>query len=169
MIIGRGDIATSIYDRDEFTFFASGVSNSLETKDSEFDRERELLMNTHTNNTLVYFSTLSIYTKKSDYTRHKLAMEALIKKRFPNYIILRLGNITWGNNEHTFINYFKRKLKQNKRINTTNDLKYILTKREFRYHLSTLTPKQRRTINIMGTPMTPKQVLKLLKNGHTFK
>lgn len=165
MIIGSGDIAKVITDRNEFTFFCSGVSNSLETRASEFKRERDLLLTTHRNNTLVYFSTLSIYFKDSPYTAHKRAMEALIQKTFPSYIILRLGNITWGNNPNTFINYFKKQLKAGKKIKTTNDLKYLLTKQEFTYHIENLRPNSKMTINIMGIPMTPKQVLNILKDG----
>ena len=165
MKVGTGDIASAITDNDSFTYFASGVSNSLETKKAMFDRERALLLATFRCNTLVYFSTLSIYSKKSPYTKHKLEMEALIKKNFPNYIILRLGNITWGKNEHTFINFFKRKLKRNQPIRTTKDIKYILTKKQFQLHLSMLPTKGKHTINVMGTPMTPKQVLNILRHG----
>lgn len=165
MVIGSGDVAKAIVDRDEFTFFASGVSNSLETKPSEFKRERDLLMATHRNNTLVYFSTLSIYHKDTPYTAHKRAMEALIRKTFPNYIIIRLGNILWGSNPHTFINFFKKQLKAGRKIRTTNDIKYLLTKQEFQYHLSNLKPYTKMTLNIMGTPMKPQQVLNILRNG----
>lgn len=165
MIVGTGDIAKVLKDNDNHTYFASGVSNSLETNPILFNRERDLLMNTHTNNTLVYFSTLSIYSKKSPYTKHKLAMEELIKKRFPNYIILRLGNITWGKNPNTFINYFKRRLRCKQSIKCTKDIKYILTKKQFLLHISMLPLKGKHVINVMGTPMTPKQVLNILKDG----
>jgi hypothetical protein len=39
MIVGRGDIASVLNDREGVTFFVSGVSNSNETRDSEFMRE----------------------------------------------------------------------------------------------------------------------------------
>jgi nucleoside-diphosphate-sugar epimerase len=165
VIIGSGDITKAITDNDSFTYFASGVSNSLETKQAMFNREANLLASITRVNTLVYFSTLSVYHKKSPYTKHKLAMEAYIRKNFSNYVILRIGNITWGNNPHTFINFFKRKLKQNKPIRCTKDIKYILNKKQFLLHLSMLPLKGKHTINIMGTPMTPKQVLNILRNG----
>lgn len=165
MLVGTGDIASAITDNNNFTYFASGVSNSLEVKQSMFDREANLLASTHRGNTLVYFSSLSIYHKKSPYTKHKLKQEAYIRKNFPNYIILRLGNITWGRNPHTFINFFKHKLKKNQPIRLKKDIKYILTKKQFQLHISMLPLKGKHTINIMGTPMTPKQVLNILKNG----
>lgn len=165
MIIGHGDIAKAIQDRNEFTFFASGVSNSLCTNESEFKRERDLLLSTHRCNTLVYFSTLSIYTKSSPYTKHKLEMEKLVRK-FPHYYIIRIGNIQWGNNPHTFVNFFLRKIKQGKRIRVKNETKYMLSKKEFQYFMQTLVPKKRMEINLMGTPTTPKKVLKQLKLKH---
>ena len=48
MIIGNGLIAKSLQeiDSENVLFFASGVSNSLETRDSEFEREYFLLKET---------------------------------------------------------------------------------------------------------------------------
>jgi len=43
-IVGSGDIASVLKDRDGFIFFASGVSNSQETRESEYQREKDLLM-----------------------------------------------------------------------------------------------------------------------------
>ena len=34
---------------------------------------------------------------------------------FENYNIIRIGNITWGTNPNTFLNYIKNKMKNNKR------------------------------------------------------
>lgn len=46
MILGNGDIASALrpVDRPDRLFFASGVSNSSETRLSEFNRERDLLL-----------------------------------------------------------------------------------------------------------------------------
>ena len=38
MIIGKGDIASILIDREDVIFFASGVSNSSEIRQSEFER-----------------------------------------------------------------------------------------------------------------------------------
>ena len=48
MIIGNGLIANLFteHDRENIIFFASGVSNSLETEKSAFLREENLLRNT---------------------------------------------------------------------------------------------------------------------------
>ena len=46
MIIGNGNIARALkdIDRDDLLFFASGVSNSQEDRESEYKREMELLL-----------------------------------------------------------------------------------------------------------------------------
>lgn len=108
MIIGNGDVAKALNNRDGFIFFASGVSNSNEKRMTEFEREEHLLSQFFgTDFCLVYFSSISIYLKQSEYTAHKLMMEDLVRQEFRNHCIIRLGNITWGENPNTFINYIK--------------------------------------------------------------
>lgn len=122
MIIGNGLIANSLkrIDSEDYLFFASGVSNSLETKNSEFERECTLLKDTLENNRegkLIYFSTLSIKDQSkqsSPYVLHKLAMEELIKNNSENYLILRIGNIIGkGGNPNTLFNYLKNQIINN--------------------------------------------------------
>ena len=65
MIIGNGLIAKALIEIDapEMVFFASGVSNSLETNKASFEREVELFKKTIAENKdrkFIYFSTLSI-------------------------------------------------------------------------------------------------------------
>jgi hypothetical protein len=60
MIVGRGDIASVLNDREGAIFFASGVSNSTETNQSEYWREMELLDKQDRNKCLFYFSSISV-------------------------------------------------------------------------------------------------------------
>lgn len=122
MIVGRGLIAESLkqIDSENSLFFASGVSNSLEVRDSEFERELELLKNNiadYPEKKLVYFSTLSIHDKskqKSQYVLHKLQIENFIQKNCKNYLILRVGNIVGnGGNPNTLFNFLKSKIVSN--------------------------------------------------------
>ena len=86
MIIGNGLIASLFTDCDQenIIFFASGVSNSLETQKEEFLREENLIRKTITENPnkiFIYFSTCSIYYSskaESQYVLHKLKMEQII-------------------------------------------------------------------------------------------
>lgn len=119
MIIGNGLIATSLQniDSEDHLFFASGVSNSLEIRSSEFEREFTLLKNSiEANNTskIIYFSTLSINDQSkqdSHYVLHKLQIEDYIKNNSDNYLILRIGNIVGkGGNPNTLFNFLNHQI-----------------------------------------------------------
>src|SRR3990167_4350739 len=107
MIIGNGDIASVLPDRKDLLYFAAGVSNSSETRGSEYEREKNLLLEQDKTKHIVYFSTLAVFYSKTRYTEHKQYMEYLIKDNFKHWTIIRLGNITWGKNPNTLINYLK--------------------------------------------------------------
>lgn len=113
MIIGNGIIANSLInlDHSNLCIFASGVSNSLETDKSKFDKEFNLLEKTillYPNKKMIYFSTVSIETKSlTFYTKHKLKLEKYIKQNCANYLILRLPNIvSYNQPKHQLISYF---------------------------------------------------------------
>ncbi|UHO38004.1 hypothetical protein H5J24_20835 [Chryseobacterium capnotolerans] len=123
MIIGNGIIANAVkhYDREDIIFFASGVSNSLETRTSEFEREFSLLKTVYENNRekkLIYFSTLSIHDQSkqnSPYVIHKKEIEAYIENNIVHYLILRIGNIVGkGGNPNTLFNFLKTQIDNNK-------------------------------------------------------
>lgn len=130
MIIGNGDIASILNDREDVIFFVSGVSNSSETRESEYDRERVLLLKQDTTKCIFYFSTISIddETKRDEsrYISHKMEMEYIIKAQWDNYNIIRIGNIDWGNNPHTFINYIRNKIKNNQAVLIRDEYKFII-------------------------------------------
>lgn len=113
MIIGNGTIANSFtnLDHSDLCVFASGVSNSLETNLSQFDKEFNLLKNIlqqYPFLKLIYFSTTSIDTKinKTPYIHHKIKIENYIEKNVKDYLILRLPNIVGKPKNNTqLINY----------------------------------------------------------------
>ncbi|MBW3520789.1 NAD(P)-dependent oxidoreductase [Chryseobacterium sp. NKUCC03_KSP] len=126
MIVGGGLIASlfTADDRESTIFFASGVSNSLETRVEEFLREEDLIKRTITENpdkTFVYFSTCSIYDSSktgSDYVLHKLKMEQMIKRSCDQFLILRVSNaVGKGGNPNLLMNYIVRAVKNNETIN----------------------------------------------------
>jgi len=126
MIIGKGLIANLFLenDRDDVLFFASGVSNSLETRPEEFLREENMLRNAINENSekiFVYFSTCSIYDSSktgSDYVLHKLKMEQIIKKFCESFLILRVSNAVGnGGNPNLLMNYLVRSVRNTERIN----------------------------------------------------
>ena len=126
MIIGNGLIASLFdqQDRSDVLFFASGVSNSLETRVAEFKREEILIRNTIAENPekiFIYFSTCSIYDSSktgSDYVLHKLKMEQIVKNTVPKFLILRVSNaVGAGGNPNLLMNYLVRSVRNNETIN----------------------------------------------------
>ncbi|KQS95221.1 NAD-dependent epimerase/dehydratase family protein [Chryseobacterium sp. Leaf394] len=125
MITGNGLIAKSLHsiDSENVLFFASGVSNSLETRDLEFEREHALLKNTlenHPGKTFVYYSTCSIYDSSknnSQYVLHKLKMEQVIADLSERYFILRVSNaVGKGGNPNLLVNYLVRAIESETKI-----------------------------------------------------
>lgn len=100
----------------EVLIFASGVSNSRETKDEAFKRERELLevnLNLFQEAVFVYFSTCSIEDpsmQESQYVKHKLEMEDLIKRNHHKFHIFRLPQVVGKTNSPTIIHFLYDKL-----------------------------------------------------------
>lgn len=126
MIIGNGLIASLFRedDAESVVFFASGVSNSLETRESEFLREENLIRKTISENEgkiFVYFSTCSIYDSskaQSQYVLHKLKMEQIIAEACEKYLILRVSNaVGHGGNPNLLMNYLIRSVKNGETIN----------------------------------------------------
>ena len=152
MIIGNGDIASVLPDS-ELLFFASGVSNSQETRESEYQREKDLLLSRGRSPHIVYFSSLAIFYSDTRYTRHKREMEKKIKAEFAHYTIVRLGNIDWGNNPHTLINY----LKAHPEAKIKDEYRYVINKEEF-LHWINLIPTWSCEMNMPGRMLKVKEI-----------
>lgn len=148
MIIGRGDIAKEIPDREGFIFYASGCSNRTEITNYARNKEyNDIKFQAEKigNKMFVFFSTLSIYYSESVYTKHKMVCEKLVNVYFRNYTIIRLGNIDWGDNPNTLINHLKRDPS-----NIQETYRYILNKEEFRHWCSMIPEKGQHIMNVTG-------------------
>lgn len=154
MIRGHGDIASVLTDREDRLYFASGVSNSQETRESEYQREKDLLLRQDKWRHIVYFSSLSIFYTDTRYAQHKRQMEKLVKKFFGHHTIIRIGNITWGKNPHTLINY----MKEHKDAKVQDVYRYVVTKEEF-LHWINLIPDWTCEMNIPGRMMKVKDII----------
>ncbi|HLG90828.1 MAG TPA: hypothetical protein VI336_01560 [Candidatus Saccharimonadales bacterium] len=158
MIVGHGDIASVLPKRKNRLFFASGVSNSRETRESEYAREKKLLLKQNRKSHLVYFSTLAVLYGDNRYVQHKREMEELIKQEFPRYTIMRLGNITWGTNPHTIINFLRAQLKKGKTIKIQDTYRYIIDKDEFLYWIGVI-PDWNCEMNVPGRRMKVSEIV----------
>lgn len=159
-IIGHGDIACMLENADkDVLFFASGVSNSGETRESEYDREKALLLGQDRSKRLVYFGSLSIFYQDSRYSRHKREMEEIVRENFPEYCIVRIGNITFGSNPNTLINAMRNKVLRGEPLEIQDATRYIVDRDEF-LHWVELIPNFNCEINIPGRRMTVREVVK---------
>lgn len=155
MIIGNGDIASVLNDRPNVIFFASGVSNSGCKDVMEFRREKNLMIDTFNKYyvpgiSLFYFSTMSIAWLNTKYTVHKLSMELMVRGMWPDYTILRLGNITWGDNPNTFLNYIKRKHKVGEPVEIRDEWKYMINKDQLLALTDNLPAKGKNKLSVFG-------------------
>ncbi len=115
MVIGNGMIANrfdNYRQEKDVIIFASGVSNSRETKKENFHRELALLENTIKENPgtrLVYFSTCSVADEgreQSPYILHKKNIEQFVIAEVNNYHIFRVPNVAGlSNNPYTLMNF----------------------------------------------------------------
>ena len=114
MVIGTGQLATVFKDStlNDSLIFASGVSNSNCKKNSEFQREKALLLESLENNrdkNFIYFSSCALSSNdypKNEYYRHKQKMEELIKENSNNYYIFRIPQLFGHLKSHkTLINF----------------------------------------------------------------
>lgn len=167
MIIGNGDIAQALKllpkktGRRNWIYFASGVSNSKEIRESEYQREKALLSKQNKLSHLVYFGSLALfYNPETRYAHHKKEMEELVKKHFKNYTIVRLGNITWGKNPHTLINYFRNQKKTGQKLKILDTYRYLVDKKEF-LHWIAMIPEWNCEMNITGTKMKVSEIVKI--------
>lgn len=157
MIVGTGDIAKVIEDRESILFFASGVSNSQETRESEYRREIDLLLDQNIESHIVYFSSLCIFYSDTRYARHKREMEKLVKT-FKTWTIVRLGNITWGTNPHTIINNLRAKKERNEQIEIQDAYRYLCSLEEF-HHWLRLIPEWSCEMNLPGKRMKIQEIV----------
>jgi nucleoside-diphosphate-sugar epimerase len=120
MVVGNGMMARRFLEyahQNEFIIFASGVSNSKETNEAAFVREVDLLtqhLRESAGQRFVYFSTCSIADASmtdTQYVKHKIKCEELIKAQVPDYVIFRVSNVVGaGGNSNTIINFLVDKI-----------------------------------------------------------
>jgi UDP-2-acetamido-2,6-beta-L-arabino-hexul-4-ose reductase len=153
MVIGDGDIAKVLPKRDDLLFFASGVSNSQCTDKREYNKEVRLLLEQDEHAHIVYFSSLAVMWSDTRYFQHKRYMEVLVRETFPRWTIIRLGNIDWGKNPHTLINY----LRAHPRARLKDEYRYIVNKDELLHWIDRI-PEWNVEINVPGKRMKVKEI-----------
>ena len=162
-VVGNGAIAETLRDVDkDFLFFASGVADSSERRESEFYREIDLLLSQDRSKHIVYFSSLCIFTDpKSRYSKHKIEMEDLVRG-FIRHTIVRIGNPDWVTNPHQLVPFLKEKIKSGKPFKVFDEYRHLLTRDEFLYWMN-LIPEWNCEINITGERLKVNEIVERLK------
>ena len=114
MIVGNGLIASEFKEQEnynDYIVFACGVSSSKQTDESEFKREKDLILEyKNYKKKLIYFST-NRYHLNTPYFSHKRNMENLICDNFDDYLIFRLPQIIgYGGNKYNLFNFIREKI-----------------------------------------------------------
>lgn len=115
IIIGNGLLAKAFLKANinNCLFFCSGVSNSSETREEAFDREKKLLINSinqYNNKCIVYFSSISAPKVNSPYFNHKINMENIIVDTAKDYIILRLPQVAGAVVNSTLLSFITQNI-----------------------------------------------------------
>lgn len=165
MIIGSGNIAKVLKDRDDLVFFASGVSNSSCTDELEFKRERDLLATVPFDKHLVYFSNLGVYYKKDRYTQHKIDMESIVRNNYNSYTIVRIEVCEWVSNPTTILNVFKEIIQRGEEPEVRDTTRYVLSLDEFLYWVGMIQSGVKNEMNILGRKMKISEIVKEIKNN----
>jgi hypothetical protein len=129
-LIGNGLLARSFLNSqlpEDCVIIASGVSNSLEQRACEFEREANLIQDTIQKNPevkIVYFSTTSVLQlHKTPYTKHKLAMEGLIAAGAKYFHIFRLPQLVGIVKNSTLISFFVESIIQGRKLSLQSQAK----------------------------------------------
>lgn len=156
MIIGKGTIAqllNKFSNREDVIIFASGVSNSLENDENEFQREINLLYQTinniKENQIFVYFSTINIFDpslQENRYVLHKKNIEKIITSYLKKIIIIRTPIlIAQSNNPNLLVNYLIYHIR--------NKLEFVVFINAYRYFINYID-----FMNITETIINKKQI-----------
>ena len=147
MIIGNGMLARAFSPysrRDDVIIFASGVSNSREVSDENFDRETRLVQETAgrwPDLNFVYFSTCSILDPElnhTPYVRHKIAIEKRVGQQ-KHFHIFRLPLVIGkSENPNTLTNYFHHRLRRKQPLVVWEDAERNLIDVEDVYKIASL-------------------------------
>jgi hypothetical protein len=163
MIVGKGNIARVLKDRNDLIFFASGVSNSSCIDEKEYEREFNLLKTIPTNQHIVYFSNLGIYYKKDRYTQHKIDIEEYIRNNHKSYTIVRIEVCEWVTTPNTILNVFKKQLSQGIEPIIQDTTRYVLSLKEFLYWIDLIQSGVKNEMNILGRKLTITQIVEEIK------
>lgn len=127
-VIGNGMLAkafrTAGIGSDRLVIFCSGVSDSKETLEIQFSREKNMLLDAahhYQNSKIVYFSSCAAEFSDSPYYRFKRDMEALVLSSTQRFLIVRLPQVVGVTLNNTLISHLVRCIKEGRTITVTHN------------------------------------------------
>ena len=91
-------------------------------------------------------------------------MERLIKKNFRHYTIIRLGNINFGNNPHTIINFIYKKIEDDEPFDIKDVYRHVIDEHEFKYWMTKI-PSWNCEFNCPGRMIKVKDLVDEIKSS----
>ncbi len=177
VIIGSGFLAKKFMKYSKFIknknviIYAAGISNSLEKNNRKLKKEINRFNNfiKLRQKKIVFISTCSVNDpsrRRNKYIKNKILIEKIIKKKFSNYLIIRLPEIVGFNeNPHTLANFFYNKIINNKIFylfkNTKRNLIDVEDALECCTKIINQKKKDKEIINLLNkTFYTPEKIAK---------
>jgi nucleoside-diphosphate-sugar epimerase len=168
MIIGNGDIATTlkaVQHGDDVLFFASGVSDSVCADECAYAREKALLAKQPIDKHLVYFSSLSVYHSTSRYASHKYEMEQIVKFDFASFTIVRLGNILWGKNQKTLINYLREAISNHHVYRVEPVFRFVVGENDFITAMHRVVSERPQEMTVFTDRLMVSEIVRKIRRG----
>ncbi len=81
-------------------------------------------------------------------------MEHHVSEYFDSYTIVRIGNITWGTNPHTLLNF----LKANPKAKRRNEIRYLVDQNELLHWIDKIKVGTKDIMNITGSMINVKNL-----------
>ncbi len=180
-IIGSGFIAKKFkkylkfIKKNEITIYAAGISNSLEKNNKNFTKEVNRFKKFCKENQkkVIYISTYSIgdfLRAKKKYVKNKIKIENMIKKKCPNYLIIRLPEIVGQNkNPNSLTNFFFNKIKSDQSFDlfkkTKRNLLDVDDALENCIKIIRRNMNKNKTVNLLNNKFySPSQIINILQN-----
>jgi nucleoside-diphosphate-sugar epimerase len=176
-LYGNGLIASALseFNLDGFHFYASGVSDSSETRASEFNRERLLLSKAlveTAGDSLVYFSTCSIWDSsksQTPYVQHKLAMEDLVSKSHSGRVVRLPSVVGIAGNSSNLINSLYNQIADGHAVTVEKGARRFLLDsadmaRVLDFHLRSGSPAEKMFVIAPRYSITVAEIVEIIKD-----
>jgi hypothetical protein len=92
-------------------------------------------------------------------------MEWRVTNGFNSYTIIRIGNITWGNNPNTIVNYFKDCHAKGITPELQDTYRYLITKDEFIHWVKMIRVGEKDIMNLPGKFIHVNEIWRRVQDG----